>query len=381
MKEKIVLVTGGARRIGRAICLQLASHGYRVIIHYRSSKEEAKNTRQACLAAGASMAEILHGDLSDLEARSQLLSQAIDLTGEIDLLVNSASMFEYDTAQTFDSRFFNNHLQTNFLAPVELTMSLHQLLTSKNKKAHVVTLLDQKVFNLNTDYASYTLAKLASQSSIRYLAQCCAPTLRVNAIAPGVSATSGSMTEGDFLKAQKIAALGASSTPEDIASAVYLLDNSPAITGQTLVVDGGQHLLPWRLLNKDPKMQKWINLAGLNSNVSIGIHEFERVAKQPYTLNISLQLHSSYKTKNDSIEEAVDYDRLRSRVLSHLDSQHFNLQETVIQNVIDICFELDLRVIAIDISTAKTAVYPDCASVGLHYISTREEWLQQQAQA
>lgn len=122
-------------------------------------------------------------------------------------------------------------------------------------------------------------------------------------------------------------------------------------------------------------MIKNIRLQGLRLNVSIGIHDFEQVAPQPYQLDISLGLDTRYRTRNDRIEETVDYDALRQRVIAHLGSQHFNLQETVVQDVIDLCFALDERVQQVEIHTGKTSVYPDCESVGLHYACTRAEWL------
>jgi NAD(P)-dependent dehydrogenase (short-subunit alcohol dehydrogenase family) len=129
-------------------------------------------------------------------------------------------------------------------------MALHRHYLAQHSQAagtrsgHVVTLLDQKLENLNIDYLSYTLAKLGSGASIRYLAQCCAPYLRVNSISPGVTLLSGDMTPAEIERSQKIAALGHSSTPQDIAMAVLMLDDALAVTGQTLLVDGGQHLVP-----------------------------------------------------------------------------------------------------------------------------------------
>lgn len=241
---KLALVTGGAKRIGRAICLKLASQGYGVVIHYWSSEDEASKTRDDCLAAGAAFATTVRADLHNPDDRLILVDKATTLAGPISLLVNNASTFAYDEAATFSAQRFDDHLQTNYFAPIELTMAMHRLALNDHRTAHVVTLLDQKVFNLNTDYMTYTLAKLASQSSIRYLAQCCAPALRVNALAPGVSLISGNMDSEEFNKAHKVAALGRSSTPEDVAAAVLMLDGAPAITGQILAVDGGQHLIP-----------------------------------------------------------------------------------------------------------------------------------------
>lgn len=121
-------------------------------------------------------------------------------------------------------------------------------------------------------------------------------------------------------------------------------------------------------------MEKWIRLEGLRLAVSIGIHDFERIGPQPYKLDIGLRLVDHYRTIHDSITETVDYDELRSSVTTHLESRHFNLQETVIQNVVGLCFALDNRVIAVDIKTSKTSVYPDCDAVGLHYVVNRDEW-------
>ena len=122
-------------------------------------------------------------------------------------------------------------------------------------------------------------------------------------------------------------------------------------------------------------MKKWIRLDGLKIYVSIGIHDFEKKEPQPYRLDIGLELTPGYQTFHDAISETVDYDALRSRVLAHLGSRHFNLQETVIQDVMGICFGIDARVTAVDVRTAKTAVYPDCDAVGLHFQASRNEWL------
>ncbi|MBH2017962.1 SDR family oxidoreductase [Polaromonas sp.] len=244
--KRTALVTGGGKRIGRAICLRLASEGYGVVIHYLNSEVDAKKTRDDCLEAGASMARIICSDLSNPQDRSVLIDRATEMAGPVNLLVNSASLFNYDDAKMFSQERLEDHLQTNYLAPVELTMAMHRIASHSklDSLSHVVTLLDQKLFNLNTDYMTYTLAKLACHSSIRYLAQCCAPVLRVNAIAPGITFVSGEMNPEEFNKAHRIAALGQSNTADDIAASVLLLDRVSSITGQTIIVDGGQHLIP-----------------------------------------------------------------------------------------------------------------------------------------
>jgi dihydroneopterin aldolase len=121
-------------------------------------------------------------------------------------------------------------------------------------------------------------------------------------------------------------------------------------------------------------MEKWIELDGLQLPVSIGIHDFEKTGPQPYRLDLRLAIDDHYRTRQDQIAETVDYDALRAQVSALVRSRHFNLQETLVQEVIDICFGLDTRVRAVDVRSAKTAVYPDCDSVGLHYRMTRAEW-------
>jgi NAD(P)-dependent dehydrogenase (short-subunit alcohol dehydrogenase family) len=208
--SSVSLVTGGAQRLGREICLALAGRGDTVVIHYKGSDKAAARTRDDCLAAGAAAAFIIQADLADTAQRTGLVDAVLRLTGELHLLVNNASMFEYDNAHSFEPARFEQHLQTNFIAPVELTMALHRHYLEQHSQAagtragHVVTLLDQKLENLNIDYLSYTLAKLGSGASIRYLAQCCAPYLRVNAISPGVTLVSGDMTPAEFERSQKL---------------------------------------------------------------------------------------------------------------------------------------------------------------------------------
>jgi dihydroneopterin aldolase len=121
-------------------------------------------------------------------------------------------------------------------------------------------------------------------------------------------------------------------------------------------------------------MEKWIELDGLQLPVSIGIHDFEKTGPQPYRLDLRLAIDDHYRTRQDQIAETVDYDALRAQVSALVRSRHFNLQETLVQEVIDICFGLDTRVRAVDVRSAKTVVYPDCDSVGLHYRMTRAEW-------
>lgn len=242
---RLALVTGGAKRIGRGVALELARRGYGVLIHYRASADDAKQVARECEDQGAPFVATLHADISSPSDRAGFISRARAIAPtSIELLVNSASAFEYDDPMSFTADSLQMHVATNFVAPVEFTMQLHASSSAAAVRAHSIVLLDQKVFNLNTDYTSYTIAKIACHSSVRFLAQCCAPWVRVNGIAPGLTLVSGDMTTQQFGQAHGVAALGKSSTVDDIASAVVMFDQASAVTGQTIAVDGGQHLIP-----------------------------------------------------------------------------------------------------------------------------------------
>ena len=240
--HKTALVTGAAKRLGRAIALELAHNGWDVLVHYGQSQQEAEETVHAIHALGR-RAHALPCDLSDEAAVRTLLPRAIEELGPISCIVNSASLFEFDDAASFSTAKHDAHMHTNLVAPVLLAQALHAA-TPVDQQAVVINLLDQKLFNLNPDFLSYTLSKAALQTATTLLAQALAPTVRVVGLAPGITMVSGDQTATDFANAHTQTPLGKSSTPDDIAQAVCYLANARAITGTTLVVDGGQHLIP-----------------------------------------------------------------------------------------------------------------------------------------
>ena len=241
-QTRVALVTGAARRIGRTIALALAQRGWDVVVHYAHSAEEAQKTVADIHVLGR-RAVALHCDLADATAVKTLLAQAAHALGPVSCVVNNASVFEFDDASNFSTATLDTHMHVNVAAPVLLAQSLHAA-TPDGAQSVVVNLLDQKLFNMNPDFLSYTLSKAALQSATTMLAQALAPKVRVVGVAPGITLVSGDQTEEQFAQAHKNTPLGRSSTPEDIASAVCFLAESPAITGATLLVDGGQHLIP-----------------------------------------------------------------------------------------------------------------------------------------
>ena len=239
-QRPVALVTGGARRLGREIALELATQGWDVALHYRSSANEAQATVQELRERGAD-AQAFAADLTD-EAACRALSPAVLAHfGRLQAVVNNASLFEYDDGHSFSPALMERHWRSNVAPAVLLAQGLHAQL-HEGQTGCVINLLDQKLWNPNPDYLSYTLSKAALEVATTLLAQALAPRVRVCGVAPGVTLPSGPMDQHGFEQAHRRTPLQRSSSAEDIARAVRFLLESPAITGTTLLVDGGQHL-------------------------------------------------------------------------------------------------------------------------------------------
>lgn len=239
----VVLVTGAARRVGRDIALHLAANGFDVAVHYRGSKLDAEATVADLQALGA-RAAAFQADLAvEAECRA-LLPTVIAHFKRIDAVVNNASTFEYDSVKTFSYAAMDTHLRANTGPAVLLAQALHSHLLGCSETGCVINITDQKLWNPNPDYLSYTLSKAALEAATVLLAQALAPQVRVCGVAPGVTLVSGPMSDAEFNKAHTLTPLKRSSTPLDIARTVRFLIESPAITGTTVLVDGGQHLQP-----------------------------------------------------------------------------------------------------------------------------------------
>jgi NAD(P)-dependent dehydrogenase (short-subunit alcohol dehydrogenase family) len=241
---RVALVTGAAQRIGRAIALALAQGGWDVAVHYSTSAEEARQTVSDIQALGR-RAVALKADLADAGQTSGLLGQCAGALGEATCVINNAARFDYDDAATLSPGLFHTHMHINLLAPVLLARELHGRMAQypATMQGVVVNLLDQKLDNYNPDFMSYTLSKAGLAAATVMLAQALAPRLRVVGVAPGISLISGEQSAEGFARAHRRTPLGYSSTPEDVASAVCFAVDARAMTGTTLVIDGGQHLV------------------------------------------------------------------------------------------------------------------------------------------
>ncbi|HEX8786242.1 MAG TPA: SDR family oxidoreductase [Telluria sp.] len=241
-RARVALVTGAGRRIGRAIALGMAEAGWDVALHYRQSRDEAAQVAEAVHALGR-RAALFACDLTHNDAVRALPGQVVAHLGALDCIVNNASLFEYDNPAAFSPALLATHMQCNVAAPLLLAQELHAL-TPDGGQAVVVNLLDQKLYNLNPDFLSYTLSKAALHTATTMLAQALAPKLRVVGVAPGITMVSGDQDQDGFEQAHRLTPLGRSSTPLDIVDAVLYAASARALTGTTLLVDGGQHLMP-----------------------------------------------------------------------------------------------------------------------------------------
>lgn len=240
--SSVALVTGGAKRIGRAIALALAGDGWDIAVQFGHSAAEAAETVQAIEALGR-RAAAFGCDLADADAVRALPGRCAHALGTLTCVVNNASLFEYDSAAAFSPELLARATGINVAAPVLLARALAAQLPAGSQGV-VINLLDQKLFNPNPDFLSYTLSKAALKEATTLLAQALAPRVRVVGVAPGITLTSGEQSDAGFAIAHTKTPLGRSSTPADVAQAVAYAVRARAVTGTTLLVDGGQHLVP-----------------------------------------------------------------------------------------------------------------------------------------
>lgn len=241
---RTALVTGAGKRIGRAISLALASAGWRVAVHYGGSRDEALAT-VADIRAQGGVAEAFDCDLADETAVNGLIDRVAAQLGGVDAVINNAGVFEFDDAASFRAANLLAHLGPNLVAPIALARDLAAHLRARggNARGVVVNLLDQKLWNYNPDFLSYTLTKAAMEAATTMLAQALAPAVRVVGVAPGLTLPSHMQSDADFARTHQLAPLGRASDPQSVADAVVFAAGNPAITGTTLLVDGGQHLV------------------------------------------------------------------------------------------------------------------------------------------
>lgn len=237
---KGALVTGAGLRIGRALAEALAADGFFVFVHYNRSAAGARATVAAISAAGG-RAKAVRADLSSARQAEALIGKCRARGVRLTCLVNNASLFRLDRAPTTKAADFDLHMAVNLRAPLLLSQALARQLPD-GEAGLIVNVLDQKLFNLNPDFLSYTLSKIGLHGLTTLLAQSFAPRLRVAGIAPGLTLRSGSQTDARFETQHAANPLGVGVTTDDLVRALRFIVATPSYTGDTLVVDSGEHL-------------------------------------------------------------------------------------------------------------------------------------------
>jgi NAD(P)-dependent dehydrogenase (short-subunit alcohol dehydrogenase family) len=246
------LVTGGARRLGAAMALYLAGRGFDVAVHFDRSRDEADAVADAVRARGRAAAA-LQADLLDEDAAAALVGRAAEaLGGPLTLLVNNASIFEYDTLATATRDSWDRHIGSNLRAPFLTTQAFAAQAPKADRsddqpvaRSMVLNMIDQRVLKPTPEFMTYTIAKMGLWAFTRTAAQALAPDVRVNAIGPGPTLRGARQTEEHFRRQRASTVLGRGADAAEICAALGYLIDAPSVSGQLICVDGGQHLA-WR---------------------------------------------------------------------------------------------------------------------------------------
>ena len=239
-KKNNILITGGSVRIGKEIALAISNSSNNIVIHYHQSFNQASALKKSVEKLGSQCA-VIKCDLSKKRSTEGLIKRAGKFFGPINFLINNASVFENDNINNFTVDSWNKHMNVNLYAPLKFSRDLKKLLPTKSK-GHIINILDQNVLKPDISFLSYSLSKAALYSATKILAKSFAPNIRVNAIGPGPTIKNVHQSSKHFEKSIKKTLLKIGSPPKEIARTVKFLLESNSITGQFIVVDGGEHL-------------------------------------------------------------------------------------------------------------------------------------------
>lgn len=241
MSKGTILITGAARRIGRQIALDLATDGFDIAVHCNTSIREAEEVGWQIRQQGR-RSVVVQGDLAVAETAERIIAEASGELGMLTGLINNASIFEPDEVGSLTLESWTGHQDTNLRAPVLLCQSFARHLPA-GQHGNIINIIDQRVWKLNPKFFSYTASKAALWTVTRTLAQALAPAIRVNAIGPGPALPNARMDDEEFAKQSRLTLLGRGTSPVEISAAVRFILSQPAMTGQMIVLDGGQHLV------------------------------------------------------------------------------------------------------------------------------------------
>jgi len=241
LSPRTVLITGAAKRLGRAIALSLAEAGWDIAVHYNGSTKDAEATANDIRALGRRVA-LLQADVAKEDETRALIGRATKELGPITALINSASLFENDDWQSASRESWDRHMEVNLRAPFVLAQEFAKALPADMHGA-IVNIVDQRVLKPTPQFITYSLSKAGLYWLNTTLAQALAPRIRVNAIGPGPTMINARQSQADFDRQREATVLGTGADPQDVCAAVRYLLNAPVVTGQMVAVDGGQHLI------------------------------------------------------------------------------------------------------------------------------------------
>jgi NAD(P)-dependent dehydrogenase (short-subunit alcohol dehydrogenase family) len=240
IKKKSVLITGAGKRIGKAIALDLAAQGWDVAVHYFTSKDDADDVVDEITRRGG-RAVAVQANLA-LEAETAgLVPAAVEQLGPLTALINNASVFERDEIDSADRESWDRHMETNLRAPFVLSQAFARQLPAEEHGC-IVNILDQRVWSLTPHFISYTLSKAGLWTLTQTLAMALAPRIRVNGIGPGPTLKNDRQSEEHFTAQWENVPLQRPTAPEEICHAIRFILDAPALTGQMIALDGGEHL-------------------------------------------------------------------------------------------------------------------------------------------
>ena len=247
MKNKNLLITGAATRVGKAIALHFAERGWNIALHYFRSSSKAKKLKKIIEQKWVKVT-LIKADLKNPKQIEKIIPLVKKKLGTIDCLINNAALFEKDDITNFTTKSWNNHLNINLLAPTILTKQFAKQ-SSKKTISNIINIIDQRIFNLTPFFMSYTISKSGLQTLTKTMAMRLGPNIKVNAIAPGPTIKSKRQTDKHFRNQVRSTLLKKSVRSEDICDTVEFLINNNSVTGQIIAVDSGQNL-SWNKKNE-----------------------------------------------------------------------------------------------------------------------------------
>ena len=246
-KTGCLIITGGAKRIGSLLAEYFAGRGWKIILHYNKSEKEAFQVEDKIKKKGGNIS-LIQKNITNSIAAKEVIEFTIEESTACGkqksiALINNASAFMFDTAKDMTEDFLDMHMHANFKIPTLLIKELFNFLP-KNSSGSVVNMLDAKLFGLNPDHYSYTLSKYALLGLTKVAALAYAPRIRVNGVAPGITLPNPDQSNDDLKKIQGFNPLKIGSKPEDIFSSIKFFLETPSVTGETILIDGGAHMKP-----------------------------------------------------------------------------------------------------------------------------------------